>query len=103
MSLIGFSETNQESKGFDQLTSRLTSQHLVTQLPSHGKQTGHLSCPNTCFSNLLHSLNSMKVCLHLGKTPIFAVADPGFPRGGCANPRGAGANILIDQFFLKTA
>ena len=31
-----------------------------------------------------------------------AVADLGFPRGGCANPRG-GANLLFDQFFLKTA
>ena len=32
-----------------------------------------------------------------------AVADPGFPRRGGANPRGGGANILFDQFFPKTA
>ena len=30
------------------------------------------------------------------------VADPGFPRGGGANPKG-GANLLFGQFFLKTA
>ena len=24
-----------------------------------------------------------------------AVADPGFPRGGCANPKGGGANLLF--------
>ena len=34
---------------------------------------------------------------------MFAVADPGFPRRGGANPRGGGANILFDQFFPKTA
>ena len=33
-----------------------------------------------------------------------AVADPGFPRGGGANPKGAGgANLLFGQFFPKTA
>ena len=32
------------------------------------------------------------------------VADPGFPRGGCSNPRReGGTNMLFDQFFLKTA
>ena len=33
----------------------------------------------------------------------FAVADPGFPRGGGANPKGGGANLLFGQFFPKTA
>ena len=32
----------------------------------------------------------------------YAVADPGFPRGGGANPPG-GANIRFCQIFLKTA
>ena len=31
-----------------------------------------------------------------------SVADLGFPRGGGRHPRG-GANLLSDQFFLKTA
>ena len=31
------------------------------------------------------------------------VADPGFPRGGGANPKGGGANLLFGQLFLKTA
>ena len=29
----------------------------------------------------------------------FAVADPGFPRGGGANPQGGGANLLFGQNF----
>ena len=33
----------------------------------------------------------------------ISVADPGFPRGGGANPKGGGANLLFGQFFLKTA
>ena len=35
-------------------------------------------------------------------TAQYPVTDPGFPRGGCANPRGD-ANILFDHFFPKTA
>ena len=31
------------------------------------------------------------------------VADPGFPREGCANPQGWGANLLFGQNFPKTA
>ena len=31
------------------------------------------------------------------------VADPGFPRGGGANPKGGDANLLFGQFFPKTA
>ena len=26
---------------------------------------------------------------------VNSVADPGFPRGGCANPQGGGANLLF--------
>ena len=33
----------------------------------------------------------------------LAVADPGFPRGGGANLKGGGANLLFGHFFLKTA
>ena len=33
----------------------------------------------------------------------LSVADPGFPRGGSANPKGGGANLLFGQFFPKTA
>ena len=31
------------------------------------------------------------------------MADPGFPRGGGANPKGEGANLLFGQFLPKTA
>ena len=31
----------------------------------------------------------------------FSVSDPGFPRGGGANPPGAGANIEFCQIFPK--
>ena len=34
---------------------------------------------------------------------LLAVADPGFPRGGSANPPGGGANIRFWQIFRKTA
>ena len=30
-----------------------------------------------------------------------AVADPGFPRGGGANPKGGGAKLLFGQFFRE--
>ena len=30
-----------------------------------------------------------------------AVADPGFPRGGGANPQGGGASLLFGQHFPK--
>ena len=33
----------------------------------------------------------------------ISVADPGFPRGGGANRKGGGANLLFGQFFPKTA
>ena len=31
----------------------------------------------------------------------MSVTDPGFPRGGGANPKGGGANLLFGQFFPK--
>ena len=34
---------------------------------------------------------------------LFAGADPGFPVGGDADPRGGGANIRFCQIFRKTA
>ena len=37
------------------------------------------------------------------KFKAHAVADPGFPRGGEANPEGGGANLLFGQFSPKTA
>ena len=37
------------------------------------------------------------------KIQLYSVADPGFPRGGGANPKGGGANLLFGQFFPKTA
>ena len=32
----------------------------------------------------------------------YSVADPGFPRGGGANPQGGGANLLCSQKCPKT-
>ena len=33
----------------------------------------------------------------------IAVADPGFPRGGGANPQGGGASLLFGQKFPKNS
>ena len=41
---------------------------------------------------------------HSSNIQYYPVADPGFPRGGGANPKGGeGANLLFGHFFPKTA
>ena len=43
-------------------------------IPQYHRDTGNredlLTDPNSCFSDLTNSMNSVKVRLHLGKTPM---------------------------------
>ena len=49
------------------------------------------------------NINPEKLSSQSTYTLMVSVADPGFPRGGGANPKGGGANLLFGQFFQKTA
>ena len=59
------------------------------------------------FSDSLNSLNSVKVLLYFGKTPMScktqmtSVADPVLPRRRGRHPRGGGVNLLFGKIFAE--
>ena len=81
----------------------LTHFHLILwRLYGGARPVALAMCRRLWNYNYLHYLH-LHLCKLIGAgLNRNSVADPGFPRGGGANPKG-GDNLLFGQFFSKTA
>ena len=71
----------------------LYSSHVATVQLLCGYQTSPMWLPHS-----FHVAATQFMCGSCTATIQLTVADPGFPRGGGANPKGGGTNLLFGQF-----